>query len=142
MNLDGQVVGFVMQKYAASGTSTVTGVAISYLKSLIETLSNNEAISYMGIRGQDVSASLSGSTGVPEGVYVNSVDAGSPALAAGLAAGDVITDMDGTDITTMRALHNRLVNLKPGDEVTVTVRRKGTDGYKKFEFTITLGELK
>ncbi|MCH4039330.1 MAG: S1C family serine protease [Eubacteriales bacterium] len=142
VNLDGQVVGFVMQKYAASGTSTVTGVAISYLKSLIETLSNNEAISYMGIRGQDVSASLSGSTGVPEGVYVNSVDAGSPALAAGLAAGDVITDMDGTDITTMRALHNRLVNLKPGDEVTVTVRRKGTDGYKKFEFTITLGELK
>ncbi len=141
VNLDGQVVGFVMQKYAASGTSTVTGVAISYLKSLIETLSNNEAISYMGIRGQDVSASLSGSTGVPEGVYVNSVDAGSPALAAGLAAGDVITDMDGTDITTMRALHNRLVNLKPGDEVTVTVRRKGTDGYK-FEFTITLGELK
>ena len=62
--------------------------------------------------------------------------------AAGLAAGDVITDMDGTDITTMRALHNRLVNLKPGDEVTVTVRRKGTDGYKKFEFTITLGALK
>lgn len=142
VNLEGQVVGIVMQKYAASGTSTVTGVAISYLKSLIQTLSNNEAISYMGIRGQDVSASLSGSTGVPEGVYVNSVDAGSPALAAGLAAGDVITDMDGTDITTMRALHNRLVNLKPGDEVTVTVRRKGTDGYKKFEFTITLGELK
>ena len=142
VNLDGQVVGFVMQKYAASGTSVVTGVAISYLKSLIQTLSNNEAISYMGIRGQDVSAALSGSTGVPEGVYVNSVDAGSPALAAGLAAGDVITDVDGSDITTMRALHNRLVNMKPGDEISVTVRRKGTDGYKKFEFTVTLGELK
>ena len=142
VNLDGKVVGFVMQKYAASGTSTVTGIAISYLKLLIQNLSNNEAISYMGIRGQDVSASLSGSTGVPEGVYVNSVDAGSPALAAGLAAGDVITDMDGANITTMKTLHNRLANLKPGDEVSVTVRRKGADGYKKFEFTITLGELK
>jgi serine protease Do len=142
VNLEGQVVGIVMQKYAASGTSTVTGVAISYLKSLIQTLSNNEAISYMGIRGQDVSAALSGSTGVPEGVYVNAVDAGSPALAAGLAAGDVITDMDGSEVTTMKVLHNRITNLKPGDQVSVTVRRKGADGYKKFEFTITLGELK
>jgi serine protease Do len=142
INTDGQVVGLINQKYATQNASVVTGVPISLLKHLIEVLSNKGALSYAGIHGQEVSAEVSKSSGIPVGVYLTGVDATSPALAAGLQVGDILESVDGLRTTSMKLVHNKLTSLKPGDTVPVTVCRLGADGYVKFDFKLTIGESK
>lgn len=137
---DGNVVAFIVPKYSGSGVSVVTGIGISYLKNLIGTLSENGRISYFGIEGQTVTGQLSRELGVPEGVYVDAVDADSPALAAGVAAGDVITEIGGTEIDSMQMFRSRLVNYSPGTEVSVKVMRPADDGYREYALTAVIGE--
>jgi len=45
---------------------------------------------------------------------------GGPADEAGLGAGDVITGIDGTTVTTAHDLSAALADLDPGDSVTIT----------------------
>ncbi len=142
INTDGEVVGIIFQKYSAQNQTNVTGVPISLLKHRIEVLSNNGTLSYAGFKGLTVTEKIAESSGMPEGVYVTAVDADSPALQAGLAVGDVIQGVDGLEITSMKLLHTKLNTFDVGDTVSVTVRRLGADGYKKFEFKLTIGELK
>lgn len=142
VNTEGEVTGMIFQKYATQNPSAIVGIPGELLKQLTEELCNNEPISYMGIQGQTVTESLSASSGIPAGVYVTGIDANSPALAAGLAAGDIITEMDGRTITNMKLIHNIIASLKPGDTIPVTVQRKGANRYVKFKFELTVGECK
>ncbi|MBQ6385428.1 MAG: trypsin-like peptidase domain-containing protein [Lachnospiraceae bacterium] len=141
IDLEGHVVGFIYRRYASEDTSAVTGIPISMLKGLIEKLSNNEAISYIGIMGESVSDEISEGIGVPAGVYVSSVEPDSPALSAGLLPGDVISSFGGQEVRSMAMLHNRMAQTEIGAEVPVTVMRRGADGYVEFEFVITVGEI-
>lgn len=142
INTDGEVVGWIAQKYATENSSVVTCIPISQLKKRIEVLSNNAPISYAGISGQSVSAEVSARSGLPEGVYITSVEPESPALEAGLSPGDILKTMDGSDVTSMRVVNDRISSHSPGDVISVTVERMGTDGYKTFEFELTIGEKK
>ena len=60
------------------------------------------------------------------GVTVTQVGDGSPAASAGLKAGDVITAIDDTTVTTPTALRSVIQSHKPGDSVTVHYTRNGT----------------
>ncbi len=70
---------------------------------------------FLGI--ETAAASESGQT---SGVDVTGVVTGSPAADAGLAAGDVITALDGTSLAAAGSLSSALVQHQPGDKVTVT----------------------
>ncbi|TWD79141.1 PDZ domain-containing protein [Kribbella amoyensis] len=59
-------------------------------------------------------------TGSGEGAVVNDVLAGGKAAAAGLSAGDVITEVDGHQIDSPDALAGTLNQHHPGDKVSVT----------------------
>ncbi len=142
INTDGEVIGLIFQRYAIQNNASIVGVPISLLKHLIEVLSNNGTLTYAGFKGQTITHNVAESSGMPEGVYVTSVEADSPALAAGLAVGDIIEEIDGLDTSSMKLLHTKLGTLKVGDIVEVTVRRLGADGYKKFKFKLTVGEVK
>ena len=91
VNLDGKIVGVIAQSFSGEAdTGVVTALSISDLRKLIEQLSNNEDLIYLGVRGQDISSSLAQKTGIPTGIYVNSVEEDSPAMNAGIQNGDVI----------------------------------------------------
>ncbi len=60
----------------------------------------------------------SGSSSTP-GADVSAVINGSPADVAGITAGDVITSVNGTPVTSPKSLTGLLVDHKPGDQVTV-----------------------
>jgi S1-C subfamily serine protease len=55
----------------------------------------------------------------PPGAYVDEVEPGSPADAAGIVQGDTIVSVGSTTVATGAALSNALVGHKPGDTVTV-----------------------
>jgi membrane-associated protease RseP (regulator of RpoE activity) len=59
------------------------------------------------------------------GVAVTEVQSGSPAADAGLKQGDVITAIDGTNVTTPLALRNAVQQHSSGDKVTITYTRDG-----------------
>jgi putative serine protease PepD len=58
------------------------------------------------------------------GVYVGSVTAGGPASRAGIQVGDVIISVDGKPTSTTALLSAVLAELKPGQSVSVAVRRQ------------------
>jgi S1-C subfamily serine protease len=60
------------------------------------------------------------------GVLVSEVQAGSPADAAGLQAGDVVIDFGGTPVATIDALHRELKGEHIGRPVPLRVIRHGT----------------
>jgi len=72
-----------------------------------------------------------------DGVLVKSVAAGGPAATAGIAAGDIVTSIDGTSVTDWQKAHKILSGHAPGDKVTVVVERGGASK----TLTITLGSL-
>ncbi|MBX3101529.1 MAG: trypsin-like peptidase domain-containing protein [Bacteroidetes bacterium] len=59
------------------------------------------------------------------GVLVYSVDAGSAADKAGVAVDDVLLKIDGVDVNSKAEYLERLAYHSPGDEVQLTLRRKG-----------------
>ncbi|MBV8194477.1 MAG: trypsin-like peptidase domain-containing protein [Candidatus Dormibacteraeota bacterium] len=61
----------------------------------------------------------SDSSGSAQGVPISGVQSGSPAQQAGMAAGDVITAIDGTNVTNATDLRTAIRQHKVGDEVTV-----------------------
>ncbi len=73
--------------------------------------------------------------GYPAGAVVLSVADGSPAKAAGIAKGDIITAYNGTKISEYPILENEILNSKPGDKVEVEIYRSG----KNFTVELTVG---
>jgi serine protease Do len=62
-----------------------------------------------------------------EGAFVTEVLPESAAAAAGIQAGDVIVEVDGTTITGSRAVQEAVRAREPGDEVEVRVVREGEE---------------
>lgn len=140
INLDGDVVGFIMQGLGSDETqNTLTAVSISELKGLIEKLSNSQQIPYLGANLSTVTQEMEESFDLPKGVYVKSVEMDSPAMSAGLQSGDIIVSIQGTSIDSVTDYTEKLMSLSPGDSVNVMIKRQGTDGYTKITCTATIG---
>lgn len=138
ITLDGEVIGIISQQFASSDKSVITGLPVSQLKSMIEILSNNGAIPYLGIQGQTVTAEIAKQTGMPRGIYVSVVDMDSPALQAGIQNADILIKYDGDEIENMSSYQEKLRKAQVGQEITLTVMRKGAEGYVEFEFPVTV----
>ena len=134
ITLDGSVVGMICQQFGGEDKSVITCLPISQLKPLIEILSNNGEIPYLGIQGQTVTAEIAKQTGMPRGIYVNMVNMDSPALQAGIQNADILIKFNGESVESMANYWEKLRKTSVGEEVTVTVMRKGAEGYVEFEF--------
>ena len=77
----------------------------------------------LGISLDSLSQQLAEYFGTKEGVLVSSVTDNSAAAKAGLKAGDVITNFNGSTINDPQDLRRRIQSLNDGDEFTVTVMR-------------------
>ncbi len=76
------------------------------------------------------------SANVPQGVYVYSVDERANAANEGLLAGDIITAVEGNEITTMDEINAVKEEMKAGDKLDITVYRMSAG--KFIDLTITL----
>lgn len=142
INVKGQVIGLVMQGYSSEGErNTLTAISISELKTVIEMLSNNEDIPYIGLEMTTVTNEIAKEYDIPKGAYVKEVKMDSPAMAGGIQKGDVIVRMDGEPIYTVDGYESRLLDLTPGDSVKVVVERQSASGYKQVTCTVDVSTL-
>ena len=142
INASGQVIGLVMQDYSSDGDqNTLTAISISELKTLIEMLSNNQDIPYIGLELTTVTNDIANEYDIPKGAYIKEVKMDSPAMAAGLQKGDVITKMGGEAIYTVDSYESKLLELKPDERVKIVVERQGTSGYKEITCTVDVSVL-
>jgi serine protease Do len=88
---------------------------------------DNKERGYLGISVDDVTPKLARRKNlkVEEGVYVQSVEEGSPAETAGIKEGDVIVEFDGKKISDNNDLISEVRKTKPGTEVSIAVNRDG-----------------
>ena len=138
-NMSGEVLGIIWQKNTSLDKNTLNAIGISDLKRTIERMSNGKKRAYLGIRGTDVTLEAI-NLGVPVGAYVLEIDMESAAMKAGIQSGDVITKIDGFEITSYTVFTEAIGLHDPGDEVTVTVKRQSGEEYKEMDITVVLGE--
>jgi len=143
INTKGEVIGLVMQDYSRQGDeNTLTAVSISDLKSLIEKLSNGKEVAYLGLGISTVTSEIEKAYDIPRGIYIKEVKMDSPAMAAGLQSGDVIIEMGGVAVFDEAAYERKLLQLKPGDQVSIVIKRQGTNGYVSIRCDVEVSKLK
>lgn len=142
INTSGQVIGLVMQGYSSEGDrNTLTAISISELKTLIEMLSNNEDIPYIGLELTTVTNDIANEYDIPKGAYIKEVKMDSPAMAAGLQKGDVITKMGGEAVYNVDSYESKLLEAEPGERVKIVVERQSTGSYKEVTCTVDVSIL-
>jgi putative serine protease PepD len=91
---------------------------------------------YFGLSAVPIASEAAAELGVPAGLYVRSVSPGGPAEQAGIAAGDVVTEIDGDPATSLDVLLRASLTRQAGDEVSVGYVRDGQPATT----TVTLAE--
>ena len=139
VNLDGEIIGIIAQSFASEDTQNlITGLSISDSKELIQILSDNQDIIYMGVTGANITSEISEKKGIPIGVFVEEVEVDSPAMQVGIQNGDVITEIDGETVGTVKGYQQQLKACKAGETIEVKAMRQGTEGYVEVSFDVTL----
>ena len=142
--LDGQghVVG-VSEAYippmagaVALGFATPAATVVDVADQLL--VSGTAHHAYIGIQPGTLTPQIAQQLGVnrSSGVVVLQVVAGSPAEAAGIRAGDVITALNGQDTPTADSFTAAVHAAKPGDKVQLTVVRGGAT----LQLTVTVAD--
>ncbi len=145
INKYGQVVGITSAKLSGAGFGSASyeglgfAIPMSTAKTVVDELISKGYIAgrpSIGITGQNISAQRAQASNLPQGVYIRSVDERAHASQEGLLAGDIITKVDGQDITTMDEINKIKETKKAGDKLTLHVYRMSSG--KMMDITITL----
>ena len=139
LNLHGEVVGIITMAYNSDNTNFITAYAINDVRNLMQNLVNKKSMPYLGIKGQTVTDEIAATNKIPKGIYISAVETNSPAYTSGIQSGDVITQINGTEINNMESFMMQLEKNNPGDNVNVTIKRRGREDYKEIEFNLVLG---
>lgn len=137
LNVKGEVIGINSVKYAQTEVEGIGyAIPINDAMLIIDKMIDGEKIDesqsgYLGIQGKDSSL----------GAYVHAVLPGSAAQKAGIEAGDIIIEFEGTTIATMSQLKELLSYYPAGEKVDfVILRPQGNDEYSKIGITVELGD--
>lgn len=139
VDLDGHVVG--MNAAVIDNVNTV-GFAIPahQLAFAVEEFVNHGHIrrGFVGIKARSLTAEGAETRGIPGGAVVQEVQKPSPAAAAGLRPGDVITRVGTAPITSDGALMQLVGRQHPGDTLELQVLRKD----RVLKLSLVLGDLR
>ncbi len=139
LNLAGQLVGWATDQFDEEPCEGGTiAMSISEYKGHLQRLSNGRKIPYVGLMGQDVTSEMQ-EEGVPNGIYITETTSDSPAYAAGIQSGDILTKLQGEPVLNIRDFQSKLEELDSGTEVALMIQRKGLNEYREIEYNITIG---
>lgn len=143
INLKGEIIGLVLQDYSSpNDRNTITALAVSELKQVIEDLSNGRDVPYVGLRLSTVTEEIAKEFSIPKGVYIKSVEMDSPAMAAGMQEADVISKINGEEVATVEQYNQKIYALSPEDTITITIKRQSGEAYVDLDCAVVVGVLK
>ncbi|MDR2547277.1 MAG: trypsin-like peptidase domain-containing protein [Lachnospiraceae bacterium] len=148
LNIRGEVIGINTSKM---GGSIIEGmgyaIPISAAKPIIAELMVRETRlrvdaderGFIGITGTTVNLEASELYGLPKGAYITGVYDNTPAAAAGIVEGDIITHFDGIEINSWEELLGRVAFYRAGDEVEIAlISGDAINGYSEKTVRLTL----
>ena len=119
------ITGRNVKKLEDAKEELMHAYAISDIKDVMQFLANGESVPYIGIHATDVSENIAEDRRIPRGIYVDKVEADSPAMRAGIQSGDVLTAIGGTDIENFEQYHELLMEEKEGTHLMIKGYRRG-----------------
>ena len=146
INCYGQVVGINTLKIGAfTDDAGVEGLGFAIpsttVKEIVEQLVNQGYVSgrpTLGLSGESVSNFYQRYYRLPAGLYITAVEEGSSAESVGIAAGDILVSVDGTQVSSADGLSTVLYSHEVGDTVSVIIYRGG----RQYTVDLTLTEAK
>ena len=142
-NGEGQVVGVNTAIFSPSGGSVGIGFAIAsdVVKNVVQQLKDNGSVTrgWIGVQIQNVTADLADDLGLKgtTGALVAAAQKDSPAAAAGVKSGDVITAVDGETVADPHDLARRIAAMGPKKTVKLALIRNGSP----MTIDVTLGTM-
>jgi len=142
-NLYGEVIGITNAKYSGSSNGSASidnigfAIPLNSIHSIVESIIEKGYISkpYLGVSVADVSKEYL-MFGLPQGAAVMAVEENSAAANGGLQVGDIITAINGTEITGRMGVKAAVDTCQVGDTMVMTVYRQG----QTLEISIVVGE--
>ncbi len=126
LNLDGKVIG-INTAIVSAGQGIGFAISINMAREVMRQLMEKGRVvrGWLGIVIQDLTEELAAGFGVPprSGVLVADVMKNSPAEAAGLKTGDIITEFRGEPAREVPELQKRVAATSPGQIMPLTVIR-------------------
>jgi serine protease Do len=139
INSKGEIIGVNTLKASGEG---VEGLAFAIPVNTVSEIynkimaSSNIHTPYIGAFGSNYNNNDNSNNTSIKGVYVNTIDAGSPAALGGMQVGDVITRIDNNAIEPTSDLDTYLSSKQVGDTITVIIVRNN----QEYSVTIIIGE--
>ncbi len=133
INLDAEVIGMNTAIFSRSGGYMGIGFAIpvNMIKTIREQLVEHGSVTRgrLGVYIQDLTRELAESFDLDQskGILVAQVIEDSPAAAAGLQQGDVITELNGEPVNKVANFRNRISLTRPGTKIKLTILHKGKE---------------
>ena len=141
-DMQGNVIGINNAIFSPSGGSVGIGFAIpaEIAAPIVQKLRDGVEIErgYLGVSIQPVTDDLADSLGVPQnqGEFIQSVQPGEAADKAGIRAGDIVTKVNGKDVTPDQTLSYLVANIAPGTAIPIELVREG----ETRRVTVTVGK--
>ncbi|MCD6115919.1 Do family serine endopeptidase [bacterium] len=131
VNLKSEVIGIntaIATKtggYQGYGFAVPINLARKIMNDLIKQGYVTRAYLGIGMRNVDEAVAERFNLSTPKGVYVDQVVDGSPAQKAGLKPLDIITKLDGKEVSQGNEIQSTIALKNPGDTITLTILRDG-----------------
>lgn len=146
LDMYGKVIGINSSKMSSNySETTIEGIGFAIPSSEVIEITNDliehgyvTGKPQIGISGQDVTEAISQLYNLPVGVYVTDVNEGGSADNIGICVGDVIIEMDGTKVATIKDLNSIKNKHTAGDSVSIKWSHNGEIS----EENIVLEEIK
>ncbi len=140
VNTEGELIG--INAAIASNTGSYTGysfaIPVNIVKKVIGDFTEYGEIqrAYLGISFREIDSEFAEEKGLDEilGIYIDRVIEDGAADEAGIISGDIIVQVDNMSINSKSSLLESVGTKRPGDEITVYVKR----GNKMQQFAVTL----
>lgn len=141
VNADGEVIGINSEKIEKTGVEGMGfAIPINEVKPIVKELIANGKVTrpYLGLGVLDKnSAAKYGINMNHDGLLIAKIYSDGPAANTNIQRGDIITSVDGKNMTDLMALKQWLDSKKPGDTGTFTIWRNGQER----QVQLTLGTM-
>ncbi len=146
VNARGEVIGINCAKNVGEAVEGM-GYCIPISKAIpvINDLMNREELSpdeigYIGIEGKDLSSAYAEGFKMPKGIYVIEIEDNSPASETDIHVGDIITHINGREISSMEEWRTVLKYNKIGTELTLTVMSNVRGKYESRDVKVVIAK--